>query len=349
MSKALCGEQSCGALGSKRCWECGKTFCVTHIRQSSKRFGWLICQSCLPKHLEDRWVWRANIKTNTQLDPYEIAIHQGVFGVGWGVNGGRTGMSWKSYEKKAKEDHRGKIGIWKRHMDFLRQKLATGDFIWTRDKHAQFYLGVIEGPWEYVGHEENVAADLVNVRRCKWKPLGITAAPGPVQEARGLFRCIIDSENYEPILDYSTLLYYGTLDTNHPMLTGSVGTLFTWLSPSACEDFVGLYLQSERGYLMIPTTCKQSSKRFEFLLIHRDSGKEAAIQVKKGRSCNIDLESYKNDPFQVFVFVYGGKYEGAKPDNVEIVGESELIGFAQRKRSILPRTIRVWVDHLFPT
>lgn len=348
MSKDLCGEHGCGTLGSEPCWECGKMFCATHITHSSKRLGWLICHNCVERHLDDRWVWRANIKTDTQLDPYEVAIRQSVFGVGWKVDNGRTGMSWNSYEKKAQECYRGNIKTWKRHMDFLCKRLATGDFVWIRDKHAQFYLGVIEGPWEYVDHEENVAADLVNVRRCKWKPFGITAAPGSVQEARGLFRCIIDSENYEPVLNYSTLLYYGALSGNRSLLTGDGGTLFTWLSPSACEDFVGLYLQSERGYSMIPTTCKQSTKRFEFSLIHRDTGEEAAVQVKKGRSCNLNLESYKNDAFQVFVFVHGGKYRGVKPENVEIVSASDLIGFAQRKRTILPPTIRVWVDYFFP-
>jgi hypothetical protein len=88
-----------------------------------KRAGWPVCHRCMKEHLKAQWVCRANIKTASSIDPYGVALRQNVFGLGWRIDDGKTGMSWESYEHKAKKKYRKHLTAWKRHMAFLRDNL----------------------------------------------------------------------------------------------------------------------------------------------------------------------------------------------------------------------------------
>jgi len=271
-------------------------------------------------------------------------LRQKVFGVGWDIlPNGQTGMSFQAYEIEAKEKY--EESQWQKHLRFLLE-LQIGDFLWIRDKKGEFYLGTIDGPWKYIAEGENMRANLFNVRGCAWRgPFKATDVPGELHEARGLYKRIKGPQPYAELLRCSRLLYEP--GSNYAILPDADAIrddLFMYLSPNTCEDLVGLYLQNERGYSMIPTTCKQSSKRFEFRLIHRTSGEPAAAQVKKGKSCIINLSEYKDDGIQVFVFLHGGHYEGDLPENVEVISESTLTKFADDNRAFLPGTIKNWLD-----
>jgi len=302
----------------------------------------------MKEHMEAALVWRANINTASQdVDSYQVALRQRVFGLGWSVENGASGMPWEEYAAKAAVEHGTHLSAWTRHMKFLRDSLADGDFVWIRDNNALYYVGVIDGPWTYRASSENVTADLVNVRKCNWStPISSMNVPGTLRECRGLFR-LIKGDDYQPALEHSRLMYYGSTEDSQSNMSRPQGTLFTWLAPCDCEDLVGLYLQQERGYSIIPNSCKQSTKKFEFTLIHSNTGKEAAAQVKRGQT-NIQLDAYSGDPFRVFVLTTNGKYLGRCPANVEILDQSELVRFAQSRRRSLPLTIRGPVDRLYP-
>ncbi|MEO9323956.1 GAF domain-containing protein [Nocardioides sp. C4-1] len=54
-----------------------------------------------------------------------------------------------------------------------------GDTVWTRDEHGLFHVGELAGSWGYDDDPRAVGADLVHVRRCRWRTPD-DAVPGPV-------------------------------------------------------------------------------------------------------------------------------------------------------------------------
>ena len=44
--------------------------------------------------------------------------------------------------------------------------MQVGDLVWCR-KINDYYIGKVEGEWEYRDDEESFKADIVNVRQCK--------------------------------------------------------------------------------------------------------------------------------------------------------------------------------------
>jgi hypothetical protein len=119
------------------------------------------------------------------------------------------------------------------------------------------------------------------------------------------------------------------------------------LSPDSCEDLVALYLQQIRGYSVIPSTSKHSTAKYEFAMIHGGTGREASVQVKNGQT-SLHCPDYAEAPFKVYLFTSEGKYKGVCPPNVEILAKDALIDFALNQRHSVPRSIRRWVNHLYP-
>ncbi len=73
------------------------------------------------------------------------------------------------------------------------------------------------------------------------------------------------------------------------------------------EDLPGIWLQQKRAYLIFPSTNKQATKDFEYILIKKDGTKKAIIQCKSGGD-DIDLEifdDYKKE-YDIYLFVVDG-------------------------------------------
>jgi hypothetical protein len=231
----------------------------------------------------------------------------------------------------------------------IHGNLAPGDFIWTRDEDANFYLGRIAGGWRYVAEKDNIKADLFNLWNCDWTgPLTLSQVPGSLMLCRGSYR-ELKSKDWERIREYTKMLYANMHGEQYrgSRLEGS-SDLFSWISYSSCEDLVALYLQ-QQGYSIIPSTSKNSTAKYEFELIHRHNGSVAAVQVKNGKT-PLDCLHYASAPFKVYLFTSEGPYLNSDPcpENVEILDGPKLIKFAQVRRRSLPDTIRLWVDYLSP-
>ncbi len=54
--------------------------------------------------------------------------------------------------------------------------MKTGDLVWVRDNLGQYYVGRIDGPWEYRDAPEYRAVDIINVRRCQLHLVGRSVA-----------------------------------------------------------------------------------------------------------------------------------------------------------------------------
>lgn len=79
------------------------------------------------------------------------------------------------------------------------------------------------------------------------------------------------------------------------------------LHPEDTEDLLGIWLQVQRNYIVFPSTNKQSTKDYEYVLKKKNGSKRAIIQCKTGDDC-IDLEvfdKYKGE-YDIYFFLFDG-------------------------------------------
>ena len=124
------------------------------------------------------------------------------------------------------------------------------------------------------------------------------------------------------------------------------GDIFDYLSSDDCEDALAIYLQMRRNYYLVPSTCKKSTKTYEFILIDQDTGQSAAIQVKSGQvALNID-DYVEIDTNKIFLFATSGIYSGKSDPKVETIDPTIIRNFIYENKTLIPEKIRFWVEHI---
>ena len=333
-----------------RCWVCDKLFCLAHIHDCPRcRESWL-CPVCESGHMDSctmaaqGLVWRANVKTEPPdegIDPYQFCLERSIYGIGWAVEGLQTRPDWSSYLDLAAtiyETSQTGARSWHNGAMFIKSSIRPNDLIWIRDYAGTFWLGRIDGEWEYSSGRDFVGADVVNTRVCRWVKVPVDDVPGSVAICRGLFRAITDG----CVREYSKLLYNQLNKEGFSYafaLEG--GSFFSFLSPDACEDLVAFYVQS-KGFWLVPSSCKRSTARYEFSLVERGSGKTAVVQVKNGKE-SLSLLDYSPadvgaDSF--VLFTSGGQYIGDTRPDVCCIEPSDLFKFAEDNEQSLPSRVR---------
>lgn len=287
--------------------------------------------------------WRINIKTDAQpgVDPRKFCLSGGCLGVGWPVGDVAT-IEWNAYIEQGKVIYPKDNGWWPA-LNAIRNRMAQDDLCWTRDTKGLYYLGRITGPWEYVGREENLAADVVNLRPCDWVQVGaVDAVPGKVVNSFGPNRTV-------QVVDDETVRLFSAYFYNSHSKSGFSYDLppvspdiFSLLSSEDCEDLVALYMQM-KGYVLLASTCKRSTSAYEFVMRHRHRGEHAAAQVKNGFD-DLRVEDYASFPGKVFLFTSKGRYVGAVSPNVSCISAHEMLRFVHEHEAILPDRTKVWVD-----
>jgi hypothetical protein len=114
---------------------------------------------------------------------------------------------------------------------------------------------------------------------------------------------------------------------------------FGLLSPMEHEDLAAIYLQVQRGYAVLPSSSKSSTQAYECVLVHRETGERAALQVKSG-AAGLDVSSLSELPSKVFVIVAEGASDVAPPANVELIDRADLLAFARTQRQLMPQRIQ---------
>jgi hypothetical protein len=115
--------------------------------------------------------------------------------------------------------------------------------------------------------------------------------------------------------------------------------IFSLLHPEDCEDLIGIYLQ-ENGYRLIPSTCKTSTAKYEYVLKHKKTGQKAYAQVKRGK-VPLDAKDYEMLDGTVFLFTTDGDQRGTA-SNVEFIEPSTIRAFMQENRQILSDRVVEW-------
>lgn len=270
---------------------------------------------------------------------FNYCLNKQLLGVGWRVNSQKNTKKWEEYEREASNEH-GDLQICR----YIKNHVAKGDLVWTRDPKGQYYLARVTSEWEYWESDEskNNDIDIANIFRVAFKAIPSDAVPGKV------VACFRPSKTIQPIRDETVMEYTKYLwnkfsdESIYPVDKSNFPDIFTMLDDEETEDLVFLYLQS-KGWYVIPHSRKGDTMSFEYLAIRPStniSGKETALTQVKTGDTPISVELYGGYPETVYLFQSKELYHGRAPDNVVCIKRKELLEFLDESFNWLPDVLR---------
>ena len=204
---------------------------------------------------------------------------------------------------------------------------------------------MITGDWEYRDNEENLQADIVNIRPVKLYKVG-TRVAGKIINSFIPRKTVQQIHNTTALL-FSQIVYNKCSGCNHYEINmGKNIDIFSLLSAEDLEDVVGLYLQLERDYALIPSSRgrRDDTIKYEYELLNK-KGEKAFVQTKSGNII-INPDDYKESDGKYFLFSPAGyKYE-VKSDTIETLPKSIIEEFLKKYKERLPLNIKVWLNFL---
>ena len=289
-------------------------------------------------------IWRLHLKTGG-IDPAQFCIHHNILGVGWPVEQDAP-LSWDIYWRLGEEKYGNKR--WRTALKAVGRKMSVDDLCWTRDRNGNYYIGRIEGDWEYRSTVDYRNAGVVNVRPCRWfRTGGEDSVPGKVLNN---FRAsaAVQQVRDKTAASYAKLKFNQLSGSNLYTIAqhGAQLDLFSLISPDDCEDIVGIYLQERHGYRLIPSTCKRDTPKTEFVL--RKANGKAHVQVKQGPPLNRDdFSDYDPcDPCEWFLFTTSEHYTGGTHNHVHCLKLKDMYGFALSNLNLMSSRVQAFVEFL---
>ena len=288
-------------------------------------------------------VWRIHLNSDSiaSVDPKQFCFDNNIVGVGWRAPSSGPFLTPEEYKASAVITY-GQSTSWQAAINAICYGLQPGHLVWTRDGQGNYYLGRIEGDWQYQDAQSNLDADMLNIRPCIWHKVGTAdAVPGKVASSffsRRTLQHIYD----EPVATYSKFLLE---NIDSPVTTQTLVNhtyderVFSIMSPDDCEDLVGLYLQLEKDYLLIPSSCKASTQSYEYSLVHKLTGRPALVQVKLG-TVDISYNDYSSVDADVYLCTTEGQYLGDPKANIHVIAASDLLRFLSGSAAILPEKLK---------
>jgi hypothetical protein len=289
-------------------------------------------------------IWRIHLKADSKagVDQRQHCLDKGIVGVGWPIVYVTNPVPWEEYEETAQGEY-GDTSWWTA-LNAMKNRMQVGDLIWTRDWFANYFLGRINSDWYYDTSDECSQADIVNVRKCDWQKIGTEeAVPGKVVSSFRPARTVqrIDDET---VYSFSQVIYNEKSNTKFYEIDNVSGQdIFSLLSPDDCEDALAIYLQVTQNYLVVPSSCKDTTMTYEFELKHRVTGKPAVVQVKSGWT-PLNIDDYTSLETDVYLFATSGQYFGKPKSNITTIDPEVIRTFLFEQTKLLPKKIKVWVE-----
>ena len=294
-------------------------------------------------------LWRIHIRPTGPTDTVDVnesvnlCLKEGIIGIGWRVD--KKPSSKEEYMRLGALKYG--EGSWKSNADIILYEMKEDDLVWFRDTDGRYYLGRVVGDWEYRDEKKYLDADIVNVRPVDIIKVG-TRVPGKI------INSFIPSKTVQRILDqnallFSQLLYNSCSSPVYPLSTSiGLSAIFDLLSAVDLEDVIGLYLQFEKSYVMIPSSRgrRDDTIRYEFELVNQD-GRRACVQVKSGNVV-INPDDYKNlatSKRKCFLFSPAGYTKMIHTNEMETLSTEEIIAFLKKYKDVLPSNIGLWVKY----
>ena len=295
-------------------------------------------------------VWRIHLKADSQegSDQRKLCLEdKRIVGVGWPIEYKNIPVTWDEYWETAKEIYVDSAYYgWSTALEAMKNHIQVDDLIWTRGWHGNYFLGRIISEWYYETSETCAKADIVNVRKCDWHEIGtVESVPGKVVS------CFVPPLTVQRIKDatineFSKRTYNKKVGYEFYKVDNSgERDIFALLSTDGCEDALGIYLQVMHDYLIVPSSCKKYTMAYEFVLKHRDTGKNAVVQVKTG-GISLNRDGYPDlDPdTNIFLFATSGQYYGEPKANVKTISPEEIRKFLYEQTHLLPSKMKEWIE-----
>jgi hypothetical protein len=285
------------------------------------------------------YVFRIHIRpeggTADMKTTFDYCLKNGLLGVGWRVEEIRETKIWSEYFELAKTKHKDL-----NNCKYIKTWVSVGDLVWTRDNLGQYYIARVNSAWEYFTSEESETADIDigNVFRCEIKKVEIDEVPGKV------IACFRASRSIQEVADKGAVEYSKYLwnrlcgEAQYQINTVEKPDVFMLLDSQEAEDILFLYLQ-QKGWYVIPHSRKADTMTFEYLCVNPETGQIAGTQVKTGETY-IQMDAYTPLSNKVFLFQSNERYQGLKPENVEVISKNELMDFMKDSVSWLPKVFK---------
>lgn len=197
--------------------------------------------------------------------------------------------------------------------------------------------------WRYETSTANREADVANVRSCNWLKAGVVdVVPGKVVNSY-ISRRTVQRVTGKDVRAYSQYLANKLSGEKCFSPRPPDDSVLGLLSSDDCEDLVAIYLQSELGYLLVPSSCKSSTAVYEYVLRHSRDGHKAVAQVKQGAN-SLHRGKYSDIGAKVYLLTTRGQYLGPDFDNVICLTPTAMEQFAVENYRLMPDRIKYWID-----
>jgi len=261
-------------------------------------------------------------------------LENGYAGLGWKIPNqeGLSGISWPEYE----EHGRANSNVRRFH------EAAIGTLVWTRQRNGDYWLGVIEGEWEYRDDPVACELDLCNVRPARWEHVGTEGeVPGRVVNAFRS-RWTLQKIHDHAAGAYTHRLYEELFEGRTDFQPEEAETVIkSLLGPEDLEDLVAVYLQDRFDYLVVSRL--RSTPGYEYELRDRDGGATAVASVKSGGT-HVNLDLLPSGTVDVaYAYAVSEGYDGARRDNITCIETQQLADFMRARREILPKRVAAWL------
>ena len=295
-------------------------------------------------------IWRIHLNTEAEqgYDVSKFCIENNFVGIGWLANTTEAAsLSLEKYKELIKEAGHDSTS-WRKAINAM-ESMAVNDIVWTRNNSSGvYYLGRITDEWRYYGHKEY---DIGSIRKCEWYEVGRLEKVAGTIVNNFIGGATVQRVYSDTVERFSKITYNEKSNSDHyevdKLLKEDIFKLLAW---DDCEDVLAIYLQTERGYYLIPSTCKKSAPLYEYELINAKNGKRAGVQVKSGiDDASLDIDKYLEESMDVYLFAPNGthgkygKFYGTK-ENVTTIDPEEIRKILYERTDLLPKKIQVWVD-----
>ena len=319
-------------------------------------------------------IWRSHIKIvgspgGSRID---LCLNKSVLAMGWSLSdrhleGNNINETDKQKIQKQRsgiksyDDYAALIKEWNVYggsvddnVRRLYYNVKPDDLVWIRDKGI-YYIGRVgeNSQWIYDSSRELLDRDSTTQRTCiKWYKVGDEFhVPGRVVNSfiQGATLQRINSDAVERFSQH----YYNTkIDNNcYKDLTirADKEMFYSLISSTDCEDLVYAYLFSKYGYIVIPSTNKQSTALFECVLLNPKDRTHIYIQAKKG-NVDIDANAFRHLQGKVFLFTSEGTVKNldSNDGNIKRISPEDLFVFAMSDaaKNIVSDSISYWTEYM---
>ena len=324
-------------------------------------------------------IWRLHLNTDT-FDGRTIAdlcLKNDIMALGWSLRD-KDFSTWPAGKQEKMREARTKIAScdegkqYAQYANFIKKwaiygskkvnpnvdnefnRVKPNDLVWIRSQGI-YYLGRVgeKSVGLYNGAEDILALDAANQRNhVKWYAVGDeSCVPGKVTTAfiRGK---TLQRIHADEVIKFSQHYYHTKIDSNYYkdiVIEANQESFYGLLSPTDCEDLVCAYLFKKYGYIVIPSTNKDSTELYECVLLSPKDRKHIYIQCKKG---NVDLyaHNYTHLNGDVFLFTSEGKVQNleAVAESIQCITPEELYEFAMSDaaKNVVSDSISHWTEYL---